>query len=337
MRSSRRSCAASSASIPVVSSSRAAPVCAVDERRARGWRAPLVGAGDWVGFVVLARRRRDPRQRPSSATLAPLARRDAATTSDRMFELRPLGRRRADDRARRLPVVAGLRARRRRAARSGRPSVARVRGLFVAVGRRVRLYTAVKAAYLSTIFATRVEERNLIYLAPLLFVGDGARGSSGRVVRWVAARRRGRLRRLPVSRRRTSSDRHLVLRRARPRDPRSWATASSGSTPTRRDALLPRDLALRRAARGAALLARRRRRGGGRRAVAVAVGVLAWNLTGEISAATASNDVRALLVAYLPRRSTGSTARPAASRRLPRPERCRTRTGSGRSSSGTAR
>jgi len=33
------------------------------------------------------------------------------------------------------------------------------------------LYTAMKAAYLSTQFATRVEERNLIYVAPLLFIG----------------------------------------------------------------------------------------------------------------------------------------------------------------------
>src|SRR4029079_19556639 len=32
------------------------------------------------------------------------------------------------------------------------------------------LYTAVKAAYLSTVFSTVVEERNLIYLAPLCFV-----------------------------------------------------------------------------------------------------------------------------------------------------------------------
>jgi hypothetical protein len=32
------------------------------------------------------------------------------------------------------------------------------------------LYTGMKAAYLSTVFATRVEERNLIYIAPLLFV-----------------------------------------------------------------------------------------------------------------------------------------------------------------------
>lgn len=33
------------------------------------------------------------------------------------------------------------------------------------------LYTGMKAAYLSTQFATRVEERNLIYIAPLLFIG----------------------------------------------------------------------------------------------------------------------------------------------------------------------
>jgi hypothetical protein len=42
-------------------------------------------------------------------------------------------------------------------------------------------YTAVKAAYLSTIFATRVEERNLIYLGPLLIVGTAI---------WLCARRR---------------------------------------------------------------------------------------------------------------------------------------------------
>ena len=39
------------------------------------------------------------------------------------------------------------------------------------------LYTAAKAAYLSTVFATRVEERNLIYLCPLLFIAT-ARCSS---------------------------------------------------------------------------------------------------------------------------------------------------------------
>ena len=42
-------------------------------------------------------------------------------------------------------------------------------------------YTAVKAAYLSTVFATRVEERNLIYLGPLLLVGT---------VVWLCSHRR---------------------------------------------------------------------------------------------------------------------------------------------------
>jgi hypothetical protein len=43
------------------------------------------------------------------------------------------------------------------------------------------LYTGVKAAYLSTVFATRVEERNLIYVQPLLVVGTAV---------WLCARRR---------------------------------------------------------------------------------------------------------------------------------------------------
>lgn len=45
--------------------------------------------------------------------------------------------------------------------------------LGVAVGAIVAfgLYTAVKSSYISTNFATRVEERNLIYLSPVLFVG----------------------------------------------------------------------------------------------------------------------------------------------------------------------
>jgi len=47
------------------------------------------------------------------------------------------------------------------------------------------LYTAIKAAYLSTAFATRVEERNLIYIAPLLFIGT-ALVLSTRRVNWAA-------------------------------------------------------------------------------------------------------------------------------------------------------
>jgi hypothetical protein len=43
------------------------------------------------------------------------------------------------------------------------------------------LYTGIKAAYLSTVFATRVEERNLIYIAPLLFIGTALVFSRRRV------------------------------------------------------------------------------------------------------------------------------------------------------------
>ena len=45
----------------------------------------------------------------------------------------------------------------------------------------VWMYTGVKAAYLSTVFATRVEERNLIYLGPLFIVGTAV---------WLASNRR---------------------------------------------------------------------------------------------------------------------------------------------------
>jgi hypothetical protein len=47
------------------------------------------------------------------------------------------------------------------------------------------LYTAMKAAYLSQIFASRVEERNLIYIAPVLIVGT-ALVLSTRQVNWWA-------------------------------------------------------------------------------------------------------------------------------------------------------
>jgi len=55
-------------------------------------------------------------------------------------------------------------------------------GLFVGAVLAFGMYTAVKASYLSTNFAIRVEERNLIYVAPVLFAV---------VARWAVA---GRLR-----------------------------------------------------------------------------------------------------------------------------------------------
>lgn len=45
----------------------------------------------------------------------------------------------------------------------------------------VSAYTAIKAAYLSTTFATRVEERNMIYVGPLLIVGCAVYFTSRRI------------------------------------------------------------------------------------------------------------------------------------------------------------
>ena len=70
-----------------------------------------------------------------------------------------------------LPVVAGLgalfRARGERRSPELRAFTAVAWALIVGFG----AYAAIKASYLSTVFSTRVEERNLIYLVPLLMVG----------------------------------------------------------------------------------------------------------------------------------------------------------------------
>jgi hypothetical protein len=80
-----------------------------------------------------------------------------------------------------LPFVAGLAALFR--AREEEPSrdVRIFRSVATAGIVTFALYTAIKAAYLSTTFATRVEERNLIYIAPLLFVGTALVFSRRRV------------------------------------------------------------------------------------------------------------------------------------------------------------
>jgi hypothetical protein len=70
-----------------------------------------------------------------------------------------------------VPFVLGLaalvRAPGERASRSLRMFRCTAAGGIIGFG----LYAAMKAAYLSQVFASRVEERNLIYIAPLLFIG----------------------------------------------------------------------------------------------------------------------------------------------------------------------
>jgi hypothetical protein len=70
-----------------------------------------------------------------------------------------------------LPVVAGVASLWRAPGETFRRELRVFRCVLAGALISFGLYTAVKAAWISTIFATRTVERNLIYLAPLLFVG----------------------------------------------------------------------------------------------------------------------------------------------------------------------
>jgi hypothetical protein len=70
-----------------------------------------------------------------------------------------------------LPVVAGLASLLRFGPEAREPEVRAFISVTVAALIAFGLYTMVKAAYVSTVFGTLVEERNLIYLSPLLLVG----------------------------------------------------------------------------------------------------------------------------------------------------------------------
>jgi hypothetical protein len=156
------------------------------------------------------------------------------------------------------------------------------------------LYTAVKASYISTVFAIRVEERNLIYLAPIVL---------GVTARWLD---RGRVRLLAVAAAAVAAwylvhttpyhmEEHFSVD-APGLAVLSWLNRTWSWTPSDAERLL-----LGMTAFAAALLVARelleRRRGSLGRwqlpAVAllalVLAAVVAWNVTGQITAANASN------------------------------------------------
>ena len=70
-----------------------------------------------------------------------------------------------------FPLIAGLAALGRAPGETFRWELRAVRSVFVAAIVWFGLYTAVKASYVSTTFATQTVERNLIYLAPFLMTG----------------------------------------------------------------------------------------------------------------------------------------------------------------------
>jgi hypothetical protein len=159
-------------------------------------------------------------------------------------------------------------------------------GAVVAFG----LYTAVKASYLSTNFAIRVEERNLIYLSPLVFVT---------AARWLLA---GRARVIALG---VSGGAIGYLLHSTPYHNNEhfysdapglsilqWLNRTWSFTTTDAHRLMFGILA------GSVVIVvgwdRFRRRGGLRRGHAavgamLALAIVGWNLTGEITAADSSN------------------------------------------------
>jgi uncharacterized membrane protein len=151
------------------------------------------------------------------------------------------------------------------------------------------IYTCIKAAYLSTVFATRVEERNVIYVAPLLFVGT-ALWLEGRRVNLLALGAATAFAVYLVVGTPYFMDRQLYS------DALGLAILQQGNrflywTPTFAHWLL---LTITIVGAGALAVPRFV---GGRRGVAVAVAavlgllVVGWNLTGEIAAAAGTNSI----------------------------------------------
>lgn len=183
-----------------------------------------------------------------------------------------------------LPVVAGLAA-------LWRPRAA-VRPFTVVALLSILLfgaYTAVKGAHLSTVFATRVAERNLIYLAPVLFVATAL---------WLD---RPRVRLLPVALA-TGLAALLIATASLQLDyPYFEAPGFTILALANRTIELPADT-IRDALYGvlaiAAALALVPRRAV---LAAAAVLVLAWNLTGTIGAVRGSRQVADAFAAHLPR------------------------------------
>jgi len=183
-----------------------------------------------------------------------------------------------------LPVVAGLAALWRTPGEQRSRELAAFRSLFLASIVAFGLYTAVKSTYVSTVFGTYTYERNLIYLAPLLFAGTAL---------WLDGRRLH-----PVALG-ASTAFVLFLILTTPYDmgkdisynAPGLAILQQANRYLRLDPTGARIGLLALLAFSVALLIAPRflKRGTAWLALAVAAAVVAWNLTGEIAFASASN------------------------------------------------
>ena len=158
------------------------------------------------------------------------------------------------------------------------------------------MYAAVKAAYLSTVFATRVAERNVIYLAPVLFAGTALLLERPRARLWAVA---------------GGAALALYLVTTTPYELSSYPYGDAPSLAMA--SLANRELAWDQTAIeralvvavlvGAALLVARTRftgRAAMAAGIAAAAGVLAWTTTAEIYAARGFTAQADLLYANLP-------------------------------------
>jgi hypothetical protein len=183
-----------------------------------------------------------------------------------------------------LPMVAGLALLWRAPAEHTTYPLRAFRSLLLAAVIGFGVYTGVKAAWVSTVFGTYTYERNLIYIAPLLFAGTAL---------WLE-RRRAQPVAVGVA---AAFVLYLLLR-----TPYEMGQDISYNTPgvailqqaNRYFALNPTEakigLLLLLALSVALLLTPQLlRRAVAGLAVAVGVGVIAWNLTGELAFASASN------------------------------------------------
>jgi hypothetical protein len=196
-----------------------------------------------------------------------------------------------------VPMVAGLASLWRAPGEESKREVRAFRSVALAGIFCIGFYTAMKAAYLSTVFATRVEERNIIYIAPLLFVGTAL----------VLERRRVNLLALAAA---TAFALWVLITTPYQMGVQLYSDALGLAILQQANRFLlwtpsfAQWLMLAVTVGGTAALLALRFLHGRRRATAVVVGVLGvfmvgWNLTGEIAASAGSNSISRELAATL--------------------------------------
>jgi hypothetical protein len=195
-----------------------------------------------------------------------------------------------------LPFVAGLASLFRARGEPRSREVRIFRSVALAGIVTFGLYTAIKAAYLSTAFATRVEERNLIYVAPLLFVGT-ALVFSRRRVSWIGLTSTGAYTLYLVGYALYHVTQYPYQMGVQLySDALGFAILQQGNrdlswTPHFVRILLIVMFVIAMAVLVAVTLLRARSSIAVPLIVAVAVGVVGWNLTGELAAAAGTNSI----------------------------------------------